>query len=144
VIVKNDLVVKRSEIVNEITSVLKEWHGHFKTFFLVSCCDNHIKQVQTTSYNCQQTNNPNLKKIREKMLELIKYRAQMVSGNLPVDEMKDIKLKATSEIDTGNKLLGKVNVGKIIVVDYIKIYLNGIFVSSSIVCGLILEGLFKI
>lgn len=42
------------------------------------------------------------------MLELIKLRAQMLSGNLPVDEMKDIKLKATSEIDTGNKLLGKV------------------------------------
>jgi len=41
------------------------------------------------------------------MLELIKLRAQMLSGNLPVDEMKDVKLKATSEIDTGNKLLGK-------------------------------------
>jgi dedicator of cytokinesis protein 1 len=42
------------------------------------------------------------------MLELIKLRAQMLSGNLPVDEMKDLKLKAASEIDTGNKLLGKV------------------------------------
>ncbi len=42
------------------------------------------------------------------MLELIKLRSQIVSGNLPVDEMKDIKMKATSEIDTGNKLLGKV------------------------------------
>lgn len=42
------------------------------------------------------------------MLELIRFRSQMLSGNLPVDEMKDIKLKATSEIDTGNKLLGKV------------------------------------
>jgi hypothetical protein len=42
------------------------------------------------------------------MLELIKLRAQMLSGNVPVDEMKDLKLKATSEIDTGNKILGKV------------------------------------
>lgn len=58
--------------------------------------------------NFLQTNDSNLKLIREKMLELIKLRAQMLSGNLPVDEMKDIKLKATSEIDTGNKLLGKV------------------------------------
>lgn len=49
-----------------------------------------------------------MKAIREKMLELIKLRSQMLSGNLPVDEMKDIKLKAASEIDTGNKLLGKV------------------------------------
>lgn len=42
------------------------------------------------------------------MLELIKLRSQMLSGSLPADEMKDIKMKATSEIDTGNKLLGKV------------------------------------
>ena len=42
------------------------------------------------------------------MLELIKLRAQMLSGTLPVDEMKDYKLKATAEIDTGNKLLGEV------------------------------------
>lgn len=55
-----------------------------------------------------QSSNPNLRAIREKMLELIKLRSQMLSGNLPVDEMKDIKMKATSEIDTGNKLLGKV------------------------------------
>lgn len=41
------------------------------------------------------------------MLELIKLRAQMLSGTLPVDEMKDYKLKATAEIDTGNKLLGE-------------------------------------
>lgn len=39
------------------------------------------------------------------MLELIRLRSQLLSGNLPVDEMKDIKLKATSEIDTGNKIL---------------------------------------
>lgn len=32
----------------------------------------------------------------------------MLTGNLPVDEMKDVKLRASSEIDTGNRLLGKV------------------------------------
>jgi dedicator of cytokinesis protein 1 len=42
------------------------------------------------------------------MLELIKLRAQMLSGKIPVDEMKDLKLKGMSEIDTGNKILGKV------------------------------------
>lgn len=42
------------------------------------------------------------------MLDLIKHRAQMLTGNLPVDEMRDVKLRATSEIDTGNRLLGKV------------------------------------
>uniref|UniRef100_A0A1B0CEY6 Dedicator of cytokinesis protein 1 n=1 Tax=Lutzomyia longipalpis TaxID=7200 RepID=A0A1B0CEY6_LUTLO len=40
------------------------------------------------------------------MLELIRLRSQILSGNLPVDEMKDVKLMATSEIDVGNSLLG--------------------------------------
>lgn len=39
------------------------------------------------------------------MLELIRLRSQILSGNLPVDEMKEMKLKATSEIDIGNKIL---------------------------------------
>lgn len=33
----------------------------------------------------------------------------MISGTLPVDEMKNCVLKAALEIDTGNKLLGKLN-----------------------------------
>lgn len=35
-IVKSEYVIKRSEIVDEITTILKEWHDHFKKFFLVS------------------------------------------------------------------------------------------------------------
>jgi dedicator of cytokinesis protein 1 len=41
------------------------------------------------------------------MLDLIKLRAQILSGNLPADALKEIKLQATTEIDTGNKLLGE-------------------------------------
>nr|AKO62845.1 mbc isoform a [Prodiamesa olivacea] len=85
-IIKNEYVIKRSEIVDEITTVLKEWHEHFKRFFLFN-------------------NNLGVRLLRGKMLELIKLRTQMLSGNLPVDAMKDTKLKATSEIDTGNKIL---------------------------------------
>lgn len=33
-------------------------------------------------------------------------RAMLISGNLPVDEMRTVKLNATSRIDTGNNLLG--------------------------------------
>lgn len=83
---KNEYVVKRSIIVDEITTVLEDWGVLFKRFYL--------------------TNHENSQPIRRKILELIKLRAQILSGNLPVDEMKEIKLMATSEIDTGNKLLG--------------------------------------
>ncbi|XP_055631515.1 dedicator of cytokinesis protein 1 isoform X1 [Toxorhynchites rutilus septentrionalis] len=79
------LVIVRSEIVDEITTVLREWQHLYRRFYL---------QIH-----------PDFKAIRLKMLELIRLRSQLLSGNLPVDEMKDIKLKATSEIDTGNKIL---------------------------------------
>lgn len=84
---KNEYIVKRSTIVDEITTVLNEWGLLFKKYYL--------------------TNHENHQPIRHKILELIRLRSQILSGNLPVDEMKEIKLKATSEIDTGNKLLGK-------------------------------------
>uniref|UniRef100_A0A182VY32 Signaling protein n=1 Tax=Anopheles minimus TaxID=112268 RepID=A0A182VY32_9DIPT len=80
-----DLVIRRSEIVEEITTVLKEWQYLYRRFYL--------------------STHPSFKVVQSKMLELIRLRSQLLSGNLPVDEMKNIKLKATSEIDTGNKIL---------------------------------------
>ncbi|XP_058812929.1 dedicator of cytokinesis protein 1 isoform X3 [Topomyia yanbarensis] len=83
--VGEQLAIVRSEIVEEITTVLREWQHLYRQFYLHT--------------------HPDFKAIRLKMLELIRLRSQLLSGNLPVDEMKDIKLKATSEIDTGNKIL---------------------------------------
>lgn len=84
---KNEYIVKRSEIVDEVTTVLNEWGDLFKKFYL--------------------TNHEIFQPIRRKILELIRLRSQILSGNLPVDELKEVKLMITSEIDTGNKLLGK-------------------------------------
>lgn len=83
---KGEYIVKRSSIVDEITTVLSEWGNLFKKFYL--------------------TNHEIFQPIRHKILELIGLRSQILSGNLPVDEMKKVKLMATSEIDTGNKILG--------------------------------------
>lgn len=90
---KNEYIVKRSAIVDEITTVLSEWGNLFKQFYL--------------------TRDENVQPIREKILELIGLRSQILSGNLPVDEMKKVKLMATSEIDTGNKLLGEISAFKL-------------------------------
>lgn len=86
---KDEYVVKRSEIVTEITTVLGDWGELFKKFYL----SNHV----------------NFQPIRRKIRELIRLRSQILSGNLPVDEMKEVKLQATAEIDTGNSLLGEFN-----------------------------------
>lgn len=36
------------------------------------------------------------------MIELIEMRKQIMSGNLPIDEIKELKRKATTKIDYGN------------------------------------------
>lgn len=84
---KNEYIIKRSDIVKEITTVLADWGDLFKHFYL--------------------TTHANFKPIRTKIVEVIRLRSQILSGNLPVDEMKEVKLQATSEIDTGNSILGK-------------------------------------
>lgn len=36
------------------------------------------------------------------MFELIAMRSQVMAGNLPVDELKELKHKITAKIDHGN------------------------------------------
>jgi dedicator of cytokinesis protein 1 len=99
-------VIKHSEIVDEITAILKEWTFFFEKFFLVRYAQWVECSVSLILFMFSQTSNPGFQAIRQKMLGLIKLRAQILSGNLPADAIKDIKLLATTEIDTGNKLLG--------------------------------------
>lgn len=81
-----ELFVRRSDFVKEISTVLNDWRNLFTHFYLSSDC--------------------NFQQLRNKILELIRLRSQILTGNLPVDELKEVKLLATSVIDTGNSLLG--------------------------------------
>ncbi|XP_067619455.1 dedicator of cytokinesis protein 1 isoform X2 [Eurosta solidaginis] len=85
-IINGEYCIKRTDIVEEITKVLLEWGFILKQYFLVTHRD--------------------FNSIRAKMIELNNNRALLISGNLPVDEMRKVKLMATSQIDTGNSLLG--------------------------------------
>jgi DOCK N-terminus len=55
--------------------------------------------------NFFQTRHPECEKVHQMMLRLMRFRTKILSGNLPVDEIKDIKQMVTSMIDTGNKLV---------------------------------------
>uniref|UniRef100_A0A336MXM4 CSON008790 protein n=1 Tax=Culicoides sonorensis TaxID=179676 RepID=A0A336MXM4_CULSO len=77
--------IRRSPIVEEITTILIEWQSHLLTYYL--------------------SDKQKFMKIQEKMLNLIKLRQQLLSGNLPTDEFRELKLKATEQIDTGNNML---------------------------------------
>jgi len=45
----------------------------------------------------------NFKNVKNKMYELINFRSKILSGTLPVDELKEVQRLATSTIDIGNK-----------------------------------------
>ncbi|KAG8247666.1 Dedicator of cytokinesis protein 2 [Homalodisca vitripennis] len=79
-------VLKQPHIVQELTSVLREWGTIWKHLYI--------------------THNENFKKIEHSMYELMKNRSQILSGTLPVDELKQVKILVTAKIDMGNKLLG--------------------------------------
>ncbi|XP_065221520.1 dedicator of cytokinesis protein 2 isoform X3 [Planococcus citri] len=76
----------QSNIPSEVTSVLREWGAIWKKLYI--------------------SNNPHFKTIENKMHELIRLRCKILSGTLPVDELKEVKRLVTWYIDVGNKILG--------------------------------------
>lgn len=44
--------------------------------------------------------------IKNQIYELISHRSKILSGTLPVDELKSVTRQVTTEIDMGNKVLG--------------------------------------
>ncbi|TKR68327.1 hypothetical protein L596_024323 [Steinernema carpocapsae] len=75
-------------MVDEITLVLQNW---WKT-----CKDYYTKQMNVAS----------LEKILVYMNDLMVVRKQILSGNVPAEELKEIRIKTTSKIDLGNQWLG--------------------------------------
>ncbi|CAH1397385.1 unnamed protein product [Nezara viridula] len=81
-----EVVLKQPKIVQEISSVLREWGELLKELFV---------------YHSE-----NFRVIKALMYDLMTYRSQIISGKFPADELKQIKRIVTSKIDVGNNLLG--------------------------------------
>ncbi|KAG1690288.1 Dedicator of cytokinesis protein 1 [Nymphon striatum] len=81
------IIAREPPIVQEISSVLREWGTIWKQLY--------INNVQVE-----------FETIQRMAYELINWRKQIMSGTLPVDELKDLKQKITAKIDMGNALLG--------------------------------------
>ncbi|XP_031352316.1 dedicator of cytokinesis protein 1-like isoform X2 [Photinus pyralis] len=73
-------------IVHEITTILREWGAHWKDLYVM-----HSREFE---------------RMKNQIYDLIKHRSKIISGTLPVDELKRMTKQITSEIDMGNKLLG--------------------------------------
>ncbi|KAK9502031.1 hypothetical protein O3M35_012639 [Rhynocoris fuscipes] len=80
-----EVVLKQPYVVQEITSVLREWGVILKHLYI--------------------TNSEHFRPIKAKMYELMVFRSQIISGKFPVDQLKQIKKTVSSRIDVGNKIL---------------------------------------
>ncbi|XP_072385409.1 dedicator of cytokinesis protein 2 isoform X1 [Diabrotica undecimpunctata] len=79
-------VLKEPSITREITLVLREWGIHWKNLYV-----NH---------------NKNFEQMKTQIYDLLSHRSKIISGTLPVDELKRVIKQAVEEIDIGNKILG--------------------------------------
>ena len=80
-------LIKSTEplIAQEITYIIKEWCPLWKKLFILR--DKNFEIIKSVVY------------------ELIDLRSKILSGNLPTDETKELRQKATLLIDSGNYIL---------------------------------------
>lgn len=80
-------VFKEEALVEELTSVLREWGAMWKQVYL--------KREDSLFHN-----------VKDLMLELMDWRRQILAKALPGDQLKQLKQRVTQTIDFGNKTLG--------------------------------------
>jgi len=77
------LVQRHPPVVQELTAVLREWGSNWKRLYI--------------------KNSKLFKPVENLMNELISCRKKILSGTLPVDELRQMKKHVTSKIDVGNE-----------------------------------------
>lgn len=80
-------VFKEEALVEELTSVLREWGAMWKQVYL--------RREEALFHD-----------VRNLMLELMDWRRQILARALPVDQLKQLKQRVTQTIDYGNRTLG--------------------------------------
>eukprot|EP00794_Sanderia_malayensis_P005649 gene5649-6345_t len=78
---------KELPIIEEVTSVLREWGTIWKELF--------VKREVELFHN-----------VRQLMMELMNWRRQIISGTLTADQVQQLKIQIANRIDYGNKMLG--------------------------------------
>lgn len=76
-------ILKQPQVVQEMTSVLREWGTIWKWLYV--------------------THSDQFKSMERRILDLVRCRSKILSGTLPVDELRQMKKQVTSMIDVGNK-----------------------------------------
>ncbi|PVD30241.1 hypothetical protein C0Q70_09503 [Pomacea canaliculata] len=80
------ITCKEPLLVQEVTSVLKEWHAIWKQLFV--------------------DKSPEVNKVKKMILDLMDWRSKLLTRKYVVDEQRAIQQQVTNLIDSGNALLG--------------------------------------
>ncbi|XP_048584524.1 dedicator of cytokinesis protein 1 isoform X2 [Nematostella vectensis] len=83
----NEGVLQEISLVEEMTSVLREWGNMWQNLYLRR--EDHLFLL-----------------VKKQMAELMDWRRQILSETLPGDQLKQLKQKVTSTIDYGNRIIG--------------------------------------
>ncbi|XP_052772351.1 dedicator of cytokinesis protein 1-like isoform X4 [Mya arenaria] len=77
---------KELPIVQEITSVVREWYLYWKNQYVINATE--------------------FVKIQEMIHDLLRWRKEILSRKITTEQMKDLKQKVAAKIDIGNAALG--------------------------------------
>lgn len=96
-------ILREPPITQEITQTLREWGVHWKTLYVVRGREKKFSFVLIYFF---QNHSKHFEQIKNQIYDLISHRSKIISGTLPVDELKRVTKQSSEEIDIGNKILG--------------------------------------
>lgn len=95
-------------LAQEITAALREWHKISKKLFVCSAVDKFPKDAGSVPDSLSaETDSQTFSIMKQMILELHECRKRVMSSNLTVEGLKELKRQVARIIDTGNKCVIK-------------------------------------
>ncbi|KAJ8931902.1 hypothetical protein NQ314_015171 [Rhamnusium bicolor] len=88
-----------------VKGVFPKSYIHIKSCEKVDTTGPVLKEPPITQ-EITSTHNKHFEQIKNQIYDLITHRCKIISGTLPIDELKRVTIQSAEEIDMGNKILG--------------------------------------
>jgi len=95
------VIPKIPTLAQEINAALREWHKISKKLFV--CADKFPKDKEGGSQDTAEPDSQTFTIMEQMILQLHECRKRVMSANLTVEDLKDLKKQVARIIDTGNK-----------------------------------------
>ncbi|CAL8078440.1 unnamed protein product [Orchesella dallaii] len=97
------VIPKIPTLAQEINAALREWHKISKKLFV--CADKFPKDKESGSQETAEPDSQTFTIMEQMIIQLHECRKRVMSSNLTVENLKDLKKQVARIIDTGNNLL---------------------------------------